>query len=73
MDEEKAGMVPGKRYRITLKDCCIEGEIFGTFVEWQWPENWDGGRGEDDRAYQEAIFDIGRIGPAWGKWRVKEA
>ena len=27
-------LVPGRKYKIRLEDCCIRGEIFGTFRHW---------------------------------------
>jgi hypothetical protein len=45
-------LVPGQRYRIKLDDCCIEGEITGTFL-----------CREDERGceYFTAVFDFGRL------------
>ncbi len=55
LEDEKKALKPGVKYKITMDDCCIEGEIYGVFVEW-------------DLESREAVFDIGRIGPEWGAW-----
>lgn len=59
---DKDQMIPGKRYLISLSDCCIRGDLIGTFLRW----NEEGG--EKD----EAVFDIGTIGPMWGQWEIEE-
>ena len=48
----------GQKCKIVLDDCCIVGEIYGTFLHW-------------DIEAEEAVFDIGRIGPfTWGKFEI---
>ncbi len=61
----KTDMVVGKRYRIRLNDCCVEGSFFGVFQRW---DRVDAG----DDSYDEAVFDIGVIKPRWGQWSVEE-
>lgn len=56
------GLVPGTRYRITLDDCCIRGTLTGTFKSYILDEDGDS---------DEAVFDIGTIGPMWGSWTVE--
>ena len=59
LDEHKEKLTKGKKYKIEFSDCCIEGFVYGTFIEW-----------DEDRQY--AKFDIGEIGPDWGAWTPKE-
>ena len=55
----------GKHYRITLDDCCIQGEFEATFLRWK-PSN------DGSVEYDRAVFDNGvEIGPAWGEWEVE--
>ena len=64
----KTDMVPGKMYRITMEDCCIQGVIFGTFIQWITEDE----EGPFEEGENIAKFDIGHIGPAWGAWKVEE-
>jgi len=60
-------LIPGKRYEITLEDCCIQGTLFGTFLH---PNAF---QDEDGFIYDwEYHFDIGVLGPCWGQWTTKE-
>jgi len=59
MSNKIALLIPGKRYKITLDDCCIQGELVGTFLKYD---------ADQDRAF----FYFGYIGPDWGAWTVKE-
>lgn len=62
----RQALEPGKRYRIVLEDCCIQGELQGTFLE-RVPHE------EDSKVYETSYrFDIGVIGPCWGLWRTEE-
>ncbi|GJM40204.1 MAG: hypothetical protein DHS20C20_04860 [Ardenticatenaceae bacterium] len=68
-------LAPGKKYKIRLEDCCIQGEIIGIFQHWV-----DGDDiiiqapvfEEDNVEVETAVFDIGSIGPGWGKWFPEE-
>jgi len=51
-------LAPGQKYKITLTDCCIEGEIIGTFRTF-------------DNKEDLYVFDIGKIGPGWGAWHTE--
>ena len=72
-------LVPGKTYNIELFDCCIEGDIQGTFWHWR---IYDGKGGveilaepvfdEELAQHADAVFNIGTIGPGWGKWHPEE-
>lgn len=55
---------PGKRYKVLLEDCCIRGELYGTFIE----RITDG----EDESESDYRFDIGIIGPCWGAWETEE-
>lgn len=67
---EKLQMEAGKRYRIILDDCCIEGHVEGVFIRYKLDDFYDDNK-EDQTAYADAIFDIGVIGPMWGQWTVE--
>lgn len=56
-------LVVGTRYRIKLDDCCVKGEITGIFERYVLDE---------DGYPDEAVFDIGTIGPMWGSWTAVE-
>lgn len=58
-------LVPGKRYRITIEDCCVGAEMYGTFLH----IHYDSDEYDDVRDYH---FDIGIIGPDWGAWTTEE-
>lgn len=47
----KTDLVVGKGYKLTLDDCCIGGEIFGTFLGYKYDYK--------DDEYPDAKFDIG--------------
>ncbi len=58
-------MKPGMRYRITFEDCCVQGDLVGTFQGWE----------DEDGEHNRAIFDFGKIGPCgswYGAWEVEE-
>jgi len=67
--EPHKGLIPGEVYKIRLDDCCIEGELRGRFLGWDFGD--DNEEQEYDRA--DALFDIGRIGPGWGAWACSPA
>jgi hypothetical protein len=56
-------MVEGQRYKIHLTDCCIQGEVTGTFLGYEYdPE-------EPADFKVAALFDFGRLEPVgWGGW-----
>jgi len=58
---EQIPLTPGVRYRITLDDCCIQATLTGVFERFILDED-----GDPD----EAVFDIGTIGPMWGQWEA---
>ncbi len=43
----------GKKYKMTLGDCCIGGELRGTFLGYEYEED------DEDREYPDLKFDIG--------------
>ena len=55
-------LIQGIGYKILLHDCCIEGELRGKFL------GWDFDNEEQNVDNADALFDIGRIGPGWGRW-----
>lgn len=62
-------MQPGKRYLVELDDCCVEGHFTDVFVRYEPPLE----AGEDPRtSISDAVFERGKIGPLWGKWKVTE-
>ena len=58
-DARRKGLVPGARYRITIEDCCVEATLVGTFLRTEW-----------DDGEPSYVFDIGTIGPHWGRWET---
>lgn len=56
IDENKK-MIPGRKYRIEMDDCCIEGHFIATFKTW---------------CDYVAMFDTAQMGPEWGKWHAEE-
>ncbi len=56
---DKRNLAVGRKYKIILEDCCIKGEMDGTFIGF-------------DNIEDRYIFDIGKIGPGWGAWRAVE-
>ena len=69
---EKHSMVPGVRYHVTMKDCCIEGSFDAEFVRYVVdPEMSDEADADE---YRDAVFrgDGSEIiiGPLWGAWTV---
>jgi hypothetical protein len=52
-------LVPGTRYRLDLDDCCVQGSLVATFSYYNLDEDGDP---------EEAVFDIGTMGPMWGQW-----
>ena len=65
---ENHEMVPGRKYKITLADYCIQGEIYGRFVRWETYISVI----NNGTIWDRAIFDIGEIGPDGGGWWVRE-
>lgn len=59
-------LAPGQLYTITFEDCCVEGNFKAIFLEWDFGDD-----AEHDYDYADAIFDIGKIGPGWGRWNAK--
>jgi hypothetical protein len=49
-------LIPGKRYKVTLSDCCIDGHFTSTFVQVVLDED-----GTPDRA----VFIDGKVEPGW--------
>ena len=72
---KKTEMVAGQRYLIELRDCCIEGDLHGVFLRWDVDhdddEPTDALLAQGLNSFAGAVFDIGTIGPLWGKWEVK--
>jgi hypothetical protein len=67
MPAELKDLQIGVRYRIKFEDCCVSGEMTGTFLGWN-EELSD----EDDRlTYHRAKFDFGEI-EGWA-WNVEVA
>jgi hypothetical protein len=58
--------VPGRRYEIELDDCCIQGELEATFVEFVLYEPPDA---PDPCGLR---FDIGTLEPMWGSFTLRE-
>ena len=63
-DELRHTLTPGRRYSISLEDCCIEGQLEGVFL----------GRVIDveEGMVTDYRFDFGTLGPDWGKWYTEE-
>ncbi len=59
---------PGKRYKITFDDCCVQGELVGTFLRWDKDAE---GESPDELIYYRAFFNFGEI-EGWA-WEVEEA
>lgn len=57
-----ADLVVGRKYRVEMDDCCVQGWFAGTLQEVVLNE------GDP----YELLFDTGRIGPKWGKWTITE-
>lgn len=65
-------LVVGKRYTVTMDDCCIEGRFVGTYLGVRYtPDN--PARPDVLDFADRAVFDVGEIGPDWGQWSVSEA
>lgn len=60
-------LVPGRRYRVTLDDCCIEGHFDAVFVKVHLTREADG-----TPFCQGLIFDTAVIGPNWGSFEAFE-
>lgn len=58
--------VPGRRYEIQLDDCCIQGYLEATFLEFVLYEPPDP---PDPCGLR---FDIGTIEPMWGAYVLRE-
>jgi hypothetical protein len=79
-DVDRDSMQTGRRYRVTFKDCGLEGEFTATFLGWG-RFDWD-----DSDSEQPAINQVGlgddpdfslwdnglRLGPVEGFWTVYE-
>jgi hypothetical protein len=80
-DIDRHSMRPGCRYRVTFRDCALEGEFTATFVGWG-RYNWDVTTDQpdviselslDDGA-EFSLWDNGlRLGPVEGYWTVYPA
>jgi hypothetical protein len=44
---------------LDLDDCCVQGDLVATFSYYNLDEDGDP---------EEAVFDIGTMGPMWGQW-----
>lgn len=65
-------LVVGKRYAVTMEDCCVEGQFVGTYQGVRYTAN-DPKRHPDVLDFPDkAVFDVGEIGPDWGQWTVTE-
>lgn len=63
-------LVVGRRYQVTINDCCAEGSFTGTFVGVRYVED-KLHSGVFDYAHR-VVFDTGEIGPMWGQWTATE-
>ncbi len=80
-DVDRDSMQSGRRYRVTFRDCGLEGEFTATFLGWG-RFDWDDPRSEepaitsgvrlgDDPDF--SLWDNGlRLGPVEGFWTVYE-
>lgn len=61
-------LVVGRRYRVTLDDCCVRGHFDGRFVEIRHVPDSP----TDPTPFPDAIvFDVGEISPVeWGQWQI---
>lgn len=66
MPERFRALVPGRRYRVTLDDCCLQGWFVGTFERFAVSPDLDGTPFVDG-----LVFDVGQIGPDWGAFKVE--
>lgn len=57
--EDIRNLTPGKCYKISLHDCCIEGSVQGVYERF-------------DEQEDQYIFDTCVIGPGWGQWTARE-
>lgn len=64
MKADVCALNPGTRYTLELDDCCVKGELSAVFLRYELDED-----GDPD----QAVFDIGTIGPMWGQWEATEA
>ncbi len=56
-------LVVGQKYLVEMKDCCVQGHFIGIFQGFTRDE-------EDD--IDRFRFDVGEIGPGWGRFRFEE-
>ncbi|HWP43052.1 MAG TPA: hypothetical protein VNO14_07445 [Blastocatellia bacterium] len=80
-DVDRDSMEAGRRYRVTMKDCGIEGEFTATFMGWgrfDWSDyeaespSLVTGLSLDDEP-EFSLWDNGlRLGPVMGYWTVYE-
>jgi hypothetical protein len=59
-------LVPGRRYRVTLDDCCVEGHFDAVFVGFDVHDTATG-----SPFLAGLSFDTAIIGPAWGQFTVE--
>ena len=65
-------LIPGRVYRLSMSDCCVEGHFVGRYVGVRYVENDPrGAPGVLDFPYA-AVFSTGEIGPEWGQWTPQE-
>ncbi len=58
---KRRGLVPGRRYTIHVEDCCVEGDLVGTFL----------GLGEEENGeFFCAVFDFGTLDWSGAVWRI---
>lgn len=61
-------LVPGRRYRVDLADCCVQGFFEATFVEAVWFPADEDGPGD----VELVRFDCAEVGPGGGQWIISE-
>jgi hypothetical protein len=63
VDLKTADLVVGRRYKVVLEGCLVDGWFIDTFVK--------EGRGEEGEI-EALLFSNASIGPTYGSWRVEE-
>lgn len=59
-------LVPGRRYRVTMDDCCVQGYFEAMYLGLDWSIDIDG-----SRFLEGLLFDTAKIGPDWGQFDVE--
>ncbi|MDZ4263785.1 MAG: hypothetical protein U1B30_15820 [Pseudomonadota bacterium] len=70
MREIRLALVPGKRYRVTFEDCCVNGEFTGVFLRWEEDGEAHQPADEGDVYGHRAIFDTGSV--ERNRWEAEE-